>query len=67
LDQIAEIHKNTSDFNWLKTVIILKVRLNSLLYIMERRHLLSRLRPTDVAHLELLSLMGFSLTAHRTP
>jgi len=42
-------------------------RLNSLLYITERRHLLSQLCPTGVPHLELLSLMGFSLTAHTTP
>jgi hypothetical protein len=66
LDQIAEIHKNTSEFKGLKTVIQ-QVRLNSLLYIMERRHLLSQLRPTDAPHLELLSLMGFPLTANRTP
>jgi len=66
LDQIAEIHKNTSDFKGLKAVIQ-RLRLNSLFYIMERRHLLSQLCPTVVPHLELLSLMGFSLTAHRTP
>lgn len=66
LDQSVEIHNNTSDFKGLKTVIQ-KVRLNSLLYITEKRHLLSQLCPTDVLHLELLSLMGFSLTAQRTP
>lgn len=43
------------------------MRLNSVLYIMERRHLLSQLCPTGVPHLELLSLMRFCLTARRTP